>query len=176
MLQSELSLCISELYGGDDWNECFWLSAVINHEGWKSSSLLNCNAVNPDFAIGFCLHTASTDELSHMKQSQHNPNTNTSLNNSKFLRRFLFFFYYQIFLLLGRSLGSTEQGWRILICFFFHFSPPISGSLDQTAISYQLTLYCLTSKLKRVFSEELLQIFMEQHYWNTSRKKKTSVN
>lgn len=92
MLQSELSLCISELYGGDDWNECFWLSAVINHEGWKSSSLLNCNAVNPDFAIGFCLHTASTDELSHMKQSQHNPNTNTSLNNSKFLRRFLFFF------------------------------------------------------------------------------------
>lgn len=118
MLQCELSLSISELHGGDDWNECFWLSAVTNHEGRKSSSLLNCKVVNPDFAIRVCLHTASTDELSHMKQSQRNPNTNTSLNNSKFLRRFLSFFYYQIFLLLGRSLGSTEQGWRILICFF----------------------------------------------------------
>lgn len=36
--------------------------------------------------------------------------------------------------------------------FFLHFPPPTSGSLDQTAISYQLNFYCLTSKLKRFFS------------------------
>lgn len=96
-------------------------SAVRGEDSLHYRTVLFSNLTLPP---GFDDTQPSTDELSRMKQSQHNPNTNTSLNNSKLLRLCLLVFY-QIFLLLGRSLGSTARSWRILICFFFFFPHPI---------------------------------------------------
>lgn len=104
-----------------------WLCAAARGENsvhyWSELYL------NQTLASGLDYIQTSTGQHSCMKRSQRNPNTNTSLNNSKLLRLFLLVFFPFFFLsdIPFAWWFSGEHSARLenfnMFFFFFSFSP-----------------------------------------------------